>query len=236
LFNSYSGEGGGWVQLGPLRITAANKATAPAPAEYDDGEIGGMMIVTGNRSTRIKPASVPLCPPQTPYVARTWTRAAVVGSQRLTAWAMARSCWIIFPYIFLEMLFHRVFSIDGPCFISVHQNWFQYRFFLYFIFDIQLIFQSCSHIHSLNFLFLRNLTHIFEKRQHVLYTSQESCYISDDNNKIVTSFRIQSTHRLWWKYIFTSASLLPITNGKQSHSKSNFDLPSCRNWSASSLT
>jgi hypothetical protein len=48
------------------------------------------MIGRGNRSTRRKPAPVPLCPPQTPHVARTRTRAAAVGSQRLTAWAAAR--------------------------------------------------------------------------------------------------------------------------------------------------
>jgi hypothetical protein len=43
------------------------------------------MIGMGNRSTRRKPARVPLCPPQTPHAARTRTRAAAVGSQRLTA-------------------------------------------------------------------------------------------------------------------------------------------------------
>jgi hypothetical protein len=43
------------------------------------------MIGRGNRSIRRKPAPVPLCPPQTPHAARTRTRAATVGSQRLTA-------------------------------------------------------------------------------------------------------------------------------------------------------
>jgi hypothetical protein len=43
------------------------------------------MIGRGNRSTRRKPAPVPLCPPQTPLAARMRTRAAAVGSQRLTA-------------------------------------------------------------------------------------------------------------------------------------------------------
>jgi hypothetical protein len=56
----------------------------PAPGDYDDGEIGGM-IGRGNRSTRRKPAPVSLCPPQTPHAARTRTLAAAVGSQRLTA-------------------------------------------------------------------------------------------------------------------------------------------------------
>jgi hypothetical protein len=55
-----------------------------APGDYDNGEIGGM-IGRGNRNTRRKPAPVPLCPPQTPHVDRTRTRAAAVGSQRLTA-------------------------------------------------------------------------------------------------------------------------------------------------------
>jgi hypothetical protein len=44
----------------------------------------------GNRSIRRKPAPVPLYPPQTPHASRTRTRAAAVGSQRLTAWATAR--------------------------------------------------------------------------------------------------------------------------------------------------
>jgi hypothetical protein len=51
---------------------------------WANGEIGGM-IGRGNRSTRRKPAPVLLCPPQTPHAARTRTRAAAVGSQRLTA-------------------------------------------------------------------------------------------------------------------------------------------------------
>jgi hypothetical protein len=55
-----------------------------APGDYDNGEIGGM-IGKGNRSTRRKPAPVPLCLQQTPHAARTRTRAAALGSQRLTA-------------------------------------------------------------------------------------------------------------------------------------------------------
>jgi hypothetical protein len=44
-----------------------------------------------NRSTRRKPAPAPLCPPQIPLdQTRDRTRAAAVGSQRLTAWAMTR--------------------------------------------------------------------------------------------------------------------------------------------------
>jgi hypothetical protein len=75
---------GGGVQLGPLGTAATNRPIVPAPGDYDGGEIGGM-IGRRNRSTRRKPAPMPLCPPQTPHAPRTRTRAAAVGNQRLTA-------------------------------------------------------------------------------------------------------------------------------------------------------
>jgi hypothetical protein len=75
---------GGGVQLGPLGTAATNRPIVPDPGDYDSEEIGGM-IGRGNRSTRRKPAPVPLCPPQTPHAARTRTRAAAVGRLRLTA-------------------------------------------------------------------------------------------------------------------------------------------------------
>jgi hypothetical protein len=59
--------GGGGVQLGPLGTAATNRPIVPAPGDYDDGEIGGMMIGRENRSIRRKPSPVPLCPPQTPH-------------------------------------------------------------------------------------------------------------------------------------------------------------------------
>jgi hypothetical protein len=54
--------------------------------EGDCGAIGGMKTGRGNRSTRRKPATAPLCPPQIPHD-QTWARirAAAVVSQRLTA-------------------------------------------------------------------------------------------------------------------------------------------------------
>jgi hypothetical protein len=75
---------GGGVQLGPLGAEATNMLIVPPPGDYDDGEIGGM-IGRGDRSTRRKPAPVPLCPPQTPHAARTRTLVAAVGGRRLTA-------------------------------------------------------------------------------------------------------------------------------------------------------
>jgi hypothetical protein len=82
FFNWYSGWGG--VQLGPLGTEATHRPIVPAPVDYDDGDTGGM-IGRGNRSTRRKPAPVPLCPPQTSHAARTRNRAAAMRSQRLTA-------------------------------------------------------------------------------------------------------------------------------------------------------
>jgi hypothetical protein len=57
----------GGVQLNPLGTAATIRPIVPAPGDYDDGEIGGMKIVRGNRSTRRKPAPAPLCPPQIPH-------------------------------------------------------------------------------------------------------------------------------------------------------------------------
>jgi hypothetical protein len=39
---------GGGVQLGPLGTAATIKPIMPVPGDYDDGEIGGMMIGRGN--------------------------------------------------------------------------------------------------------------------------------------------------------------------------------------------
>jgi hypothetical protein len=64
---------GGEIQFGALGTAVIIRSIVPVPGDYDDGEIGGMI------------APVPLCPPQTPHAARTRTRTAAMGSQRLTA-------------------------------------------------------------------------------------------------------------------------------------------------------
>jgi hypothetical protein len=67
------------VRLSSLGI-AATTALLYQPQMIDDGdcgEIGGMKMVRGNRSTRRKPAPSPHCPPQIPH---DQTRAAAVGS------------------------------------------------------------------------------------------------------------------------------------------------------------
>jgi hypothetical protein len=76
------------VGLSPLG-TAATSGLLYKPQMIDDGDcgaIGRMKVGRGNRSIRRKPAPAPLCPPQIPHdQTRTRTRAAAVGSQRLTA-------------------------------------------------------------------------------------------------------------------------------------------------------
>jgi hypothetical protein len=74
--------------FGSTRHCGQQWPIVPAPGDYD--EKIGLMIGRANWSTRRKPCPVPLCPPQNLQADRTQTRAAAVGSQRLTAWATAR--------------------------------------------------------------------------------------------------------------------------------------------------
>jgi hypothetical protein len=107
FFNWYSG---GWSPIGSTRHCGHQWPIVPASGGYDDGEIGGM-IGRGNRSTRRKPAPMPLCPPQTPHAARARTRAATVGSQRLTAWATARPSYCIRLIYMISLLTFLLFKI-----------------------------------------------------------------------------------------------------------------------------
>jgi hypothetical protein len=65
VYNFFNFNSGG-VQLGPLGTAATNRPIVPTPGDYGNEEIGGMMIGKGNRSTRRKPAPVPLCPSHIP--------------------------------------------------------------------------------------------------------------------------------------------------------------------------
>jgi hypothetical protein len=53
--------------VGPLGTSATIWPIVHPPGDYDDGELGGMMIGKGNRSSRRKPTLVPLFPPQIPH-------------------------------------------------------------------------------------------------------------------------------------------------------------------------
>jgi hypothetical protein len=64
FFNWYSG---GWSPVGSSRHCGYQWPIVLALGDYNDGEIGGM-IGRGNRSARIKPASVlPICEPGPPH-------------------------------------------------------------------------------------------------------------------------------------------------------------------------
>jgi hypothetical protein len=81
------------VRLSPLGTAATiDPLHQPQMIDYGDcGIIGELKNGRVKRSTRRKPEPMSLCPPQIPHdLTRSRTRAAAVGSQRLTAWAMAR--------------------------------------------------------------------------------------------------------------------------------------------------
>jgi hypothetical protein len=72
------------VQLGPVGTAATNRPIVPAPGDYDDGGIGGMLI----GETEVFGKYLPQCRfvhHKTSHAVRTRSRAAAVGSQRLTA-------------------------------------------------------------------------------------------------------------------------------------------------------
>jgi hypothetical protein len=82
---------GDGVQLGPLGTAATNTPTVPASGDYDDGDIGGMMVWQGKPEYSEKTSpSAAVSTTNPTWSARTRTRAAAVGSQRLTAWATPR--------------------------------------------------------------------------------------------------------------------------------------------------
>jgi hypothetical protein len=85
--------GGGWDWFHFVRRPPFGLVYQHRMIDDECGVVGGMRICRGNQRTRRKPASVPICPPQILHDL-TWdrTRAAAVGSRRLTAWAMARPC------------------------------------------------------------------------------------------------------------------------------------------------
>jgi hypothetical protein len=100
FLNWYSGGG---VQLGPLGTTATNRHIVSAPGEYDDGEIGGMMIGRETRSTRRRPPPVPLCPTQTPHACPDTNLIALQSS-----FQQRRKIrhWTLFCFLFVSHVSH----------------------------------------------------------------------------------------------------------------------------------
>jgi hypothetical protein len=71
--------------LGPLDTAVTNRPIVQTPGDYDDGEIGGIDDWQGKPKYSEKTCpNVTLSTTNTTCCARTRTRAAAVGSQRLT--------------------------------------------------------------------------------------------------------------------------------------------------------
>jgi hypothetical protein len=83
---------GDGVQTGSTWYVGHFWPLVPGPGDCEDGEFGGIETGRGNQSTRRKPAPTPIYPPQIPLdQTQARIRAAVVGRQWLTAWAMERA-------------------------------------------------------------------------------------------------------------------------------------------------
>jgi hypothetical protein len=80
---------GAGVQLSTLLLRSfIGLFYSPWMVDCDDCGAISRMSSRGNRSTRRKPAPVPLCPPQIPHdLTRVRTPATAVGNRLLTAWA-----------------------------------------------------------------------------------------------------------------------------------------------------
>jgi hypothetical protein len=98
--------GMGWNRVSPLLLRRLLARIV------DDDECGavGVMLSKGNRSTRRKPAPVPLCPPQIPHgLTQARTRATSVGSRRLAAWAKSRP----FANLILTINFYKLYVMSA---------------------------------------------------------------------------------------------------------------------------
>jgi hypothetical protein len=89
----------GWGETGSTWYTClplTGLLYQPRTIDNECGAVGWMRTGRGNRSTRRKRAPVPLCPPLISHDPTwAWTWAATVGSQWLTAWAMARPLSVV---------------------------------------------------------------------------------------------------------------------------------------------
>jgi hypothetical protein len=93
--------------LVPLGPATTNRPIVPALGDFDDGEIGGMMIGKGNRSTRRKPAPVPLCPTQTAHACPDWNPGHRGGKPATNRFSYGTALWatILVNHILILCLF-----------------------------------------------------------------------------------------------------------------------------------
>jgi hypothetical protein len=100
--------------------TAATTGVSYQPqmiGDGDCGEIGGMKIGRGNRSTRRKPAPAPLCPPQIPHDLdpglNTGHRGGKPATNRLSDGAamLALGHFLVCLYIYIFFFFLITFAL-----------------------------------------------------------------------------------------------------------------------------
>jgi hypothetical protein len=143
---------GGWSPTGSTQ--AIYWLIVPAPGDYDDGEFGGIKIGRGNRSTQRKPAPAPLCLPQIPFdQTRDRIRTAAVGSQRLTAWAMARPSHGLVSKSFASATDGKEMLVWSPSFKSITSTWphFQTGLF-YFVANLTKFHSNNNQYECIHFL------------------------------------------------------------------------------------
>jgi hypothetical protein len=161
------------VRLSPLGMSAtAGLLYQPRMIDDDYGAVSGMRIGRGHRSTRRKPAPVPLCPPQIPH-ALTWdlTWAAAVGSRRLTAWAMAQPHRR--TYLFLSSAILLRILVDAlPSVIYLSSPSLHFQFFIHYIFQLSqsgplpLFLYLLTFINFLSHPCLIHSNHMLQSLQH----------------------------------------------------------------------
>jgi hypothetical protein len=122
IFFSFLGVGWDWVHLVRRPIFAL--LYQPCMIDDECWVVGGMRIGRGYRSTQRIPVPVPLSPPKFPHDL-TWdrTRAAAVGSWRLTSWAMAYLK--LYIYIFYQHAIWYTYApsnLPDPKEICVHKK------------------------------------------------------------------------------------------------------------------
>jgi hypothetical protein len=153
---------GGGAQTGSTRHVGHFWPIVSAPGDCENGEFGRIKIGRGNQSIRRKPTPAPLCPPQILLEqTRARARAAEVGSQRLTAWAMARHCVVGY----MRLLFQKIANsrLDVPSkmrhtwYITLHRqhgtyaSWHHIFLFLAYYKEFYIIFLEHCPVWSIDF-------------------------------------------------------------------------------------
>jgi hypothetical protein len=174
--------------LDPHGRSATNWPIVLAPGDCEDGEFGGMKIGRGKRSTRRKPAPAPIRLPQIPIdhsLAR--TQAAAVGSQRLTAPALARPAY----YLNFRNTYRRLFPYKEEVWFwaAVERSLFEFQKWVGCTEWLQVVRNTCTYWHAIrilrkcktNWKFLE----FFKKNTDILFKSSKS----SDMLKILKIFK-----------------------------------------------